>query len=358
MKVVCLISDLGSGGAERQLTSLAVLLKERGHDVEVWTCFPQDFFLPYLKEHDVTYRYFPGLERAGRRIPGLVRALSSARPEAIIAFLDSMCIIGCIYKMLHPSVRLIVSERNTTQQLTPTARAKFFLYRWADAIVPNSCTQGRFIEKHFPRLRKKVHVITNCIDTALFRPSAARGEGGIVVGRIMPQKNPLLLMEAVSRLVKDEKYRDFHLTWYGKAVNEAYGKLVEQRYHALGLEHHLTFRQPDQEIHLRYPEYGFFCLPSIYEGFPNVVCEAMACGLPVLCSNVCDNADIVEDGKCGCLFNPQDVDDMVKAFERYSALSEDEKTRMARCCRSKAERLCSRQQFADSYIGLLQAKKK
>lgn len=352
MKVVCLINDLGSGGAERQLTYLAAFLHEREYDVEVWTCFPEDFFLPYLKEKNVKYRYISGLEHVSRRIPGLVLELARSRPEVLIAFMDNMCIIGCIYKILHPSVRLIVSERNTTQKFSFKERTKFFLYRWADAIVPNSRSQGHFIEKHFPHLWKKTHVITNYVDTDMFHPSAREGRGGIIVGRVTPQKNPLLLMEAVSRLAKDEPYSGFHLTWYGKAENEEYRKLVEKRYHELELEDHITFLKPDKEIHLRYPEYDFFCLPSIYEGFPNVVCEAMSCGLPVLCSDVCDNAYIVDEGECGYLFNPHDVDDMVKTFKNYIALSEDDKMKIAICCRNKVERLCSKQKFTDSYIGL------
>lgn len=356
MKVVCLINDLGSGGAERQLTYLAAFLSEREYDVEVWTCFPEDFFLPYLREKNVKYRYIPGLERVGKRIPGLVRELSRSHPEVLIAFMDNMCIIGCIYKIFHPSVRLIVSERNTTQKCSFMERAKFFLYRWADAVVPNSQAQGRYIEKHFPHLLEKTHVITNYIDTEAFRPSATRGNGGIIVGRIMPQKNPLLLMEAVKRLVKDDRYKDFHLTWYGKSVNENYWKLVEKRYLELELQNHITFKNPEMEINRRYPEYDFFCLPSIYEGYPNVVCEAMSCGLPVLCSDVCDNAYIVDEGECGYLFNPLDIDDMVRAFKRYVSLSEDEKMAMAARCLKKVERICSKQEFTDSYIDLFNKK--
>lgn len=354
MKVICLINNLTNGGAERQLTYLATFLSEREYDVEVWTCFPEDFFLPYLREKNVRYRYIPGLERIGRRIPRLLRELSKYGPDVLIAYMDNMCIIGCLYKILHPSIRLIVSERNTTQKLTRMERTKFFLYRWADAIVPNSYSQGLFIQEHYPHLQKKTHIITNYIDTETFHPSDNPGKGGIVVGRIMPQKNPLLLMEAVSRLVKDDKYRDFHITWYGDAENKEYGKLVEKRYHELGIQDHFIFKKPDRDIQLRYPEYDFMCLPSIFEGFPNVVCEAMACGLPVLCSNVCDNTVIVEDGICGYLFNPNDVDDMVNAFERYSSLSDDGKMTMAVHCREKMEKICSREKFTDSYIGLFQ----
>ena len=50
MKVLCLIENLGSGGAERQMVGLAALLKERGHDVTVLTYYPDDFYKHVLDE--------------------------------------------------------------------------------------------------------------------------------------------------------------------------------------------------------------------------------------------------------------------------------------------------------------------
>ena len=46
--------------------------------------------------------------------------------------------------------------------------------------------------------------------------------------------------------------------------------------------------------------------PSLYEGLPNVVCEALAAGMPVLVSNVCDHPLLVADGERGFLFDPAD----------------------------------------------------
>lgn len=53
---------------------------------------------------------------------------------------------------------------------------------------------------------------------------------------------------------------------------------------------------PNQSIEVEYRKADVFCLPSLYEGYPNVVAEAMSCGLPILCSNVCENPYIVEEG--------------------------------------------------------------
>ena len=49
--ILCLLESLGSGGAERQLTGLAVMLKQQGYEVEVWYYVKNEFYLPYLQEN-------------------------------------------------------------------------------------------------------------------------------------------------------------------------------------------------------------------------------------------------------------------------------------------------------------------
>jgi len=58
-----------------------------------------------------------------------------------------------------------------------------------------------------------------------------------------------------------------------------------------------------------------FVFPSLYEGFPNALCEAMAVGLPVIASNCSGNIDVVQDGIDGRLFPVGDVDSLVKLME-------------------------------------------
>ena len=52
-RVLCLIENLGSGGAERQLTGLAVMLKQQGYEVEVCYYVNKDFYKPFLQENSV-----------------------------------------------------------------------------------------------------------------------------------------------------------------------------------------------------------------------------------------------------------------------------------------------------------------
>ena len=59
-------------------------------------------------------------------------------------------------------------------------------------------------------------------------------------------------------------------------------------------------------------ESDFFVLPSYSEGTPNVIKEAMACGIPVIATNVSGNPELIKHNKTGLLFEPGDVNTLAK----------------------------------------------
>ena len=106
-----------------------------------------------------------------KRFFALRKHIKVLKPDTVISYSTSPSMITCLLKLLGAKFNLIVSERNTTQQIGKMERLRFFLYRWADHIVPNSHSQAAFIYKHFPKLSDKVKVITNFVDTEKFSPS-------------------------------------------------------------------------------------------------------------------------------------------------------------------------------------------
>ena len=102
-----------------------------------------------------------------------------------------------------------------------------------------------------------------------------------------------------------------------------------------------------------YHNSDIFCLPSLYEGYPNVICEAMACGLPIVCSNVCDNPLIVENGVGGFLFNPISEENIANALELMINLSKEDKLNMSRHNRRCVVERNSSVVFLDKYLALM-----
>lgn len=351
-RVLCLIESLGAGGAERQLSGLSVMLNHKGYDVEVWYYVKKEFYLPFLQENGVKSRYLSDVCQHRNRVLGLIKYIKHYNPDTVISYSSSASMITCVMKMFGANFNLIVSERNTTQRIGMRVRQRFFLYNWANHIVPNSLSQSSFISKNFPYLNDKVKVITNFVDLRLFSPIDVRiaqsGQTNIIcVGRLMPQKNILNFITAVSRVVA--KGYQIHIDWFGKDLKDTYSTACHNCIANYNLEDIFEFHDPSPSIQEEYRKADVFCLPSIYEGFPNVLCEAMSCGKPVLCSNVCDNPNIVSEGQNGLLFNPLNVDDIALTLVRYINLPYKTKVDMGVYSRDISLRLFSEDVFISKY---------
>ena len=118
----------------------------------------------------------------------------------------------------------------------------------------------------------------------------------------------------------------------------------------LGVSDLIAFRGASQSIRDEYRKADVFCLPSLWEGFPNVLCEAMSCGLPVLCSRVCDNPNIAVEGVSGFLFDPLSVGEMTDAIIRFVDLNEKTRKRMGDKNREIALSRFSSESFINKYM--------
>ena len=65
MKILLVIDNLGSGGAQNQMTLLAQDLKNQGHEVHIFTYFPQDFFKERIEESNIHHFYVPKKDKIG-----------------------------------------------------------------------------------------------------------------------------------------------------------------------------------------------------------------------------------------------------------------------------------------------------
>ena len=355
-KILCIIESLGSGGAERQLTGLAVMLKEQGYEVEVVYYCKKEFYLPFLEENGVKGVLLNEAANKYKRYFAIKRYIKEFRPDTVVSYSPSTSMITCLMKFLENKFKLIVSERNTTQKNTWREKIRFFLYKWADVIVPNSNAQGRFIKENYPGLEKKIQVITNFVDTDKFSPSNEEipthdTTNIICVGRLMPQKNIIRFIESISRIVNDG-YK-IHIDWFGQDLGDNYSEEVKLKNEENNLCSIFEFHPVSSCIEKEYQKGDVFCLPSLYEGFPNVLCEAMSCGKPVLCSRVCDNPTIVSEGENGLMFNPLDVDNMAEVIEKYINLSEEKKKDMAIISRKIAVDMFSKKSFINKYISII-----
>ena len=350
MKILCMLENIGQGGAERQLIGLATMLAKEENEVKIIIYDADFFYLPLIRGTGVECVYLPKAKNKFRRIPIITNYIKQYKPDIVVAFLRTPSILSCLAKRKLHNFKLIVSERNTTQQITFADRIKFYLYKYADYVVPNSYSQQDFIRMYFPELASKTITITNFTDTDYFYPAVFVSSSDylhiICVGRVCAQKNVKIFIDAIRKVT--DMGLAIKVDWYGLAFHPYFEECLK-RLKLMHLENAFHFHQETSDIRTVYQNANVLILPSIYEGFPNVICEAMSCGLPVLCSNVCDNGRIVRDGVNGYLFAPQEVDDIVDSITKFAKLRKVEIESMRRKSREFALADFSMVAFFDKY---------
>lgn len=358
-RVLLLIDQLGPGGAERQLTYLASQLSNRSCEVRLLYFYPHDvFYSDILTKSGIKTECF---ERAKNRIKrpfALAKEIRRWKPDAVIAYLDGTVMGACLARILI-KFNLIVSERNTTQSLTFRDRIKFNLYRIADSVVCNSFSQAEFIHQYYPNLKHKLHVITNMVDTDIFTPiikyhkekSQRSIPRVITTARIARQKNVFRYLDAIAIL--RDKGINVHFDWFGTPEDNEYLSAVLSHKDILNLNDYITFHiGGSKDIVSEYRQSSHFCLPSLYEGFPNVLCEAMSCGLICTASDVCDNPSILADSSRR--FDPTSVVNIADTIAKSLQISDSEEDYEGTLNRKMILKLCSPETFTNKYLSLIE----
>lgn len=358
MKRILLITEhLGSGGAERQICGLSSMLTNAGYPCRLITYIKDQFYEPYLHQNNVDYEFLPELANKKTRVWRMAKYVRKYNPDVVISYLPSVNKAMCLAKLLFKA-KLVVSERNNNTCITTQDKIQFNLYRLADSIVPNSNSQGKFISTNFPFLSEKICPIINFVDVNRFTPASEYVENEtlriVTVARYTEQKNILAYLKAI-RKVKDLGL-NVHFDWYGdKNDNPSYYAEVEKEYQRLDIADYLILHEANRKIEEEYRKSDVFCLPSLYEGYPNVVAEAMSCELPVICSNLYENPYIVEEGVNGYLFDPENVDDMVRAIQRIVSVPAEDRRKMGILNRQLCLKRNTEEAFLESYIKLIES---
>ena len=362
-KILCLIDTLGMGGAERQIIGLTLLLKEKGYHVDLVTYYDHDFYAELVDRYGLGSVTLHTKDNKWSKLNAVRKFIKRAGGyDWVIAYKDGPTMISCMLKMLGVKFHLIVSERNTSQSVGFHDKIKFLLYRMADYVVPNAYAQEEYIKQNFAVLAAKTVTITNFTDTDYFRPPILRPSNDKLIimtaARVASQKNVLNYLAAIKRLKLEGYAEKVHFVWYGDVQKgeEAYGQECRSKRVEMGLEDMIDFYPATTNIVEEYQSCDVFCLPSLYEGFPNVICEAMSCGKPIVCSRVCDNPYIVCENKNGIFFNPLDVDSISASLRQMIEMPEQERQAWGQKSREISETLFSKEAFVQKYIGLIESK--
>ena len=338
--VVLVVEDLGYGGAEGQVVELANNLDRDRFDVHV--CSLSDHVPLSRKLRNAKHR-FHVINRTNSfdvtLIPRLARLLRVLRADIVHGYLFSAEIISRLAGRIAGTRLVVGSERNANRPIRKIHILGLkFTHRCVNIIVANSKAGAESNAKVFNRPASDYRVVHNGVDTERFRPAdgtTMRQEMEIpvrcpVVGvfaNFKPQKNHAMLFRAF-RLVLDS-LPDARLLLVGDQPFVDRGKLddyqaqLERLIDDVGIRDRCVFLGHQEDTEHLYPICDITVLPSIHEGTPNALLESMACGVPVIATNVGDNGYIVREGEVGYLVavgNETDLAHHIKLLLRDDTL--------------------------------------
>lgn len=185
---------------------------------------------------------------------------------------------------------------------------QFILYRMVERMVIKKATgvisTTRYLKKYLAKSipTSKIHYVANGVDTSIFKPTNKRKKWDILfVGRLEKQKNLSLILQAVS-LLKDKKIK---IIFIGSGSQK---QELEQISQQLSLQITFLPAQPHIQLVNYYNSAHIFILPSLIEGQPKVLLEAMSCALPVIASSIPAHQEIIINKQNGILCQPKALD--------------------------------------------------
>lgn len=324
-EVVFISNFFGDGGAARVISVLAEELANRGYEVTICS-YPFKDREEYHHVTNVKYVKFEMKHQKGplykiERIAKLRKEIKKHKGATVISF-EYFMNMQTIVAMIGLHNRLIISERNDPVRVggkTPTKQMRNLLYGFADCLV---CQTQDSLEYFPEKIQEKSVVIMNPIKANLPEPWLGERKKKIVnFCRLEKQKNLPLLIDAFE--IFYQKHPDYTLVIYGDGRE---CDNLEEYIRTRGLEAVVAVHPAVQDIHDRIKDAMMFVSSSDYEGLSNSMIEAMAIGLPTICTDCpCGGARmVIQNGVNGLLVSVRNKEEM---SEKIAYLADNKKIR-------------------------------
>jgi len=285
-RVLFVVPTLTAGGAERVITTLANHWAAAGREVGIATFEPETAQPYYALASDVLHLRLGlpsgglagmrSILKTGERIIALRRAIANVKPDIILSFLTKTNVMS-ILAATGLDVPVVISERNNPrlQKFGPvweTARALAF--PGAAAMV--SMTQGA-LDYYPPRQRPNARIIRNPVNLPTDLHMRRNGRTLTAVGRLDRQKRFDRLLDAFALIARD--FPEWRLVIWGEGKER---KSLEAQVKRLGLAAQVELPGLTAEPGCWVETADLLVLTSDYEGWANVIMEAMAAGVAVV----------------------------------------------------------------------------
>ncbi|VXB88545.1 glycosyltransferase family 4 protein [Massilia sp. 9I] len=331
MKLLMYVHSLENGGAERVVSNLANHWAAMGWELTLVTVAPRatDFYAldPRIRRACLAPaarggRLLAGAARTASRALALRRILRSVRPDVAIAAMQTASVVLALASWGMRGMLAIGSEHNYPAVGSLGAareRARGLAYGGLDAVVALTAECAAWLQAN--TRARRVPVIPNPVPWPLPVQQPVRDPAEVcrpgrrillAVGRLSEEKNFATLIDVFWRLAARHPSWDLVILGEGEERFRLEAQVQAAR---LGLRVLLPGRVGN--MGQWYVHANLYAMSSYFEGFPNTLAEAMACGLPAV-SFDCDTGprDIIRHERDGCLVTPGDSQEFETALDR------------------------------------------
>ena len=321
-KLMIMTHKMSGGGCERVIAQLLSCFARDGIECKLVTeCGVPSFYdLPESVEQIyLTFDQTLPASKIPKAYRKLRKLVKQEKPDAVLALPEKVNVWTVLF-LLGTGVPVVVSERNDPNR-HPESRLKRILRCLVYPFAKGFIFQTRDASKYFSKsIQKRGVVLDNPLDTSRIpaRHTGERKRTVVAAGRLHEQKNFSLLIRAFARFYKT--HHAYSLVIYGEGPEKE--KLLKTA-SSLGIAGAVELAGQSKTLLEDINDSGMFVLSSDYEGMPNVLIEAMACGLSCIATDcpIGGVRSLLVSGENGLLVPVGDEDAL---YEAMCKLADDE----------------------------------
>lgn len=355
MKVMQIIPYFCFGGAEIMCENLTYALRELGHEVCVVSLLnEQTPIARRIENSGIRIEYLDkklGLDLS--MVPKLVKLMNREKPDVVhthlnvikyVAVAAKLAGVGCCVHTVHS-----VAQEEAEGPLQKISNKFYFGHRWAVPVALSPEIRKTILDL-YGLAPEQVPTIYNGVDLSRCIPREDYAAGETVnilhVGRFDTPKNHPGLLRAFARVHGELPQCRLHLVGDGDSRQE-----MEELAKELGIADVVSFHGMQSNVYPYLHDADVFVLPSIYEGIPMTIIEAMGTGLPIAASRVGGIPGLLSDGDSGMLI--ENDDNSIAAALKTLVLNQDLRERYGRKAKQNSLRFSSRA-MAEQYCRVYQ----
>lgn len=360
-RLLFLAAGLGAGGAERQITTVACLMKKEGYEVTMYCWNDENFFDMVLTDNRIPIRR--EVANGIRRLWNVRRFIRRNHFDAVISFLPTPNFCNEVAAIGGRTWKLVIGERSSRIKKPQTVKEHIFDYfrKYADIQVCNSENARRMLSIVSPRDSSKLRTIYNAVSigdiTDGYIPLKDHKLHVVIMASMYKTKNPLGLLDAVE-LMTEMELAGLVIDWYGKTYaaigDDAEYRKFSKRIREHALENVVVLHSATTDVVNTIQRADVVALFSELEGLPNAICEGMMVGKPIIMTRVSDYSVLVDQDN-GLLCDWDDPESIKDALLEAASFSIGTLVRMGRSSKEKAERLFSSESIAKAWVRVIES---